>query len=689
MKNLLILSKLAGPAAALRAVLDPAEFRVIAKNELWEIESLVRQGAIDAAILDFELTDVQPIRTIEQIRSLSPALPVFVYSSNTKWEWEEEAYLLGVQHVLAKPIRGRILNTLLARLWSPAAPPQLPVPTQRPPEEIRPAPTTLAPARTLEVLRNFSSILTHSLCSESLLKEFLMLLRSILGVNRAGIFLRRPPATVPTNSGAPDDRQLRAACAIGLTPSLMDYFELSLKAGIGGHLYRHGRILKSASEEARVDREILKEFELLGTQVAFPILDRESMVGVAVFDGRITGEPFTNEELALVFHLLEEVGLAIRNSWLHDQLSGNLQMMSDVLTQLPCGCVVVSRDLAILQSNPAARQFFPAADSRIRPLEFSDLPSAIGSRVFEAFNSATTTAPFRYRQPDQPETVFQINISLFKRQKSATPNAALILIEDFTQVEHTQALEIEASNLRLVKRMAESLAHEIGNAVVPISTYQQLLSERAHDPEFITSFSNAMGDGVKRVARLAHQMLFLASDALDRREQIPLQSLIAEAFRDAQGHLSETAAKLTYQTDRKNLTILGNHLGLKHALAEIMLNACQARPNAPEIRIQQRTETDAHGSPWLRLELTDAGQGISPEVARKAAEPFYSQRNVGVGLGLTVTRKIIESHSGKLEICPSPEGTPGTVRISLPLQPQPAATTEPPPSAATSQPASA
>ena len=342
-------------------------------------------------------------------------------------------------------------------------------------------------------------------------------------------------------------------------------------------------------------------------------------------------------------------------------------MMSEVMAQLSCGCVVVSRDLAILQSNPAARKFFPAADGRVRALEFTDLPSVVGSRVFETFNSGSNSPVFRFRQPENPEAVFQIGISLFHRQKSATPNAALLLIEDFTQVERSQVLEIEASNLRLVKRMAESLAHEIGNAVVPISTYQQLLSERSHDPEFITSFSSAMGDGVKRVARLARQMLFLASDALDRRDDIPLQALITEAFRDAQGHMSEIVAKLTYQTDHKDLTILGNHLGLKHALSEVILNACQARPEAPEIRIHQRTEVDAEGGAWVRLDLTDAGGGISPEVARKAADPFYTRRNVGVGLGLTVTRKIIESHSGKLEICASREGAPGTIRISLPL----------------------
>jgi len=79
------------------------------------------------------------------------------------------------------------------------------------------------------------------------------------------------------------------------------------------------------------DREIQKEFELLGAQVAIPILDRETLLGVAVFDGRITGEPLTNSELELIFRLLEQLGLAVKNIWLHDQLAGNHEMMAQIL----------------------------------------------------------------------------------------------------------------------------------------------------------------------------------------------------------------------------------------------------------------------------------------------------------------------------------------------------------------------
>ena len=60
------------------------------------------------------------------------------------------------------------------------------------------------------------------------------------------------------------------------------------------------------------------------------------------------------------------------------------------------------------------------------------------------------------------------------------------------QVHH---LEIETANLRLVQQLAERLAHEIGNAVVPISTHQQLLKEQVNDPDFQKSLAMTRKDG--------------------------------------------------------------------------------------------------------------------------------------------------------------------------------------------------
>src|SRR5262249_50643943 len=135
-----------------------------------------------------------------------------------------------------------VLERMRATTASPEAPGARPVPAPRAEEVIRAPRIEHTAAEALAVLRNFSGILTHSLNAEALLKEFLLQLRAILGVNRAAIFLRQPVTGFTT--AASDVRSMRSACAIGLSPGLLEHFELSFDTGIGGGLFRRGRILR-------------------------------------------------------------------------------------------------------------------------------------------------------------------------------------------------------------------------------------------------------------------------------------------------------------------------------------------------------------------------------------------------------------------------------------------------------------
>ncbi len=128
-----------------------------------------------------------------------------------------------------------------------------------------------------------------------------------------------------------------------------------------------------------------------------PILDRETVLGVAVFDGRITGEPLVNSELELIFHLLEQLGLAIKNIWLHDQLACNHEMMADILRELSSACVVVSRDLTILHANKTARRYFGRTERRSGEMEFSDLPQLLGAKVYQVLKTGVGDFQFQVR----------------------------------------------------------------------------------------------------------------------------------------------------------------------------------------------------------------------------------------------------------------------------------------------------
>lgn len=677
MKTLLVVAQHPELVETLRASLSPEQYRIIHRVNVEEAEPLLAHGLANACIVDVELTSVQEVWIIEKLRRRGSKYPIIIYAGAKQWEWEEEAYLQGATHVLTKPVRIRMLTALLDRLW--AAPQTVESPAL--PETSQPLTTPKDLGSTtgihsnpqtsyqsLGALRGFSAILTHSLDADAMLKQFLLLLRELIGINRAAIFLHQPVHWLGETVPAQEGRRLHAACAIGLSSGLLQHFELSLDAGIGGQMSRLGRILRRSSEEARRDIETQKEFELLGAQVAVPILDREAVVGVAVFDGHITGEPLANAELELVFHLLEQVGLAVKNIWLHDQLADNHEMMAEILRELSSACVVVNRDLVVLHSNKAARRFFTVSNRRTGELEFSDLPQMIGAKVYQVLKTGTGIPAFKFEPDGSPGTIYNVTIVPFHRQNPGQPASALLMVEDLTQSEQFRKLEVETANLRLIRTMADRLAHEVGNAMVPLSTHQQLLSDKYKDPEFRASLDSALADGVKRVTRLINQMRFLARDSAAVQEAFPLSPLVEEAYQEARKHQPVKSVEFKCEDERKPVVITGDRAALKHALTEVILNALQANPSNPKIGVRLHADLNGNGIRGTQIEVQDNGAGFTPEAAQKVPSPFFTTRNVGLGLGLTVTRKIIETHHGKLEIVPAKTGQAGMIRISLPME---------------------
>jgi len=681
MKTILVLSMHPDFPEAIRAGLNPEQYRVVHRLGVEEAEPLLTHDLTAACILDIDLMGVEGVWAIERLRRRNSRMPVIAYTASSQSEWEEEAFLHGVTHVLTKPVRARLLNSLLERLWNtPAVRPMLPtVPPSSssgnttqffraagPPSDTA---RFVNAGQTLDMLRGFSSILTYSLNAEAMLKQFLQFLRETLSVNRAAIFLNHPVTPLTGTLSPEDGRRLRVVAAIGLSSGLLEHFELSLDAGIGGQVARLGRILRRDSDEARADIETQKEFELLSAQVAVPIPDCGTIAGVAVFDGRVTGEPLVNVELELIFHLLEQVGLALRNIWLHNQLAGNHAMMTDVLRELSSACIVVGRDLKVLHANKAARRHFGRKNQRTGELEFSDLPQALGARIYQVLKTGAAIGPFRHEPENSPGTVYSVSVVPFQRGDSAVPVSALLTADDLTQTEQLQRLEIEAANLRLIKTMADRLAHEVGNAMVPLSTHQQLLGEKFKDQEFRESLDHAMADSVKRVTRLVSQMRFLAREGQMDYEAFTVEKLVEDAYQEARKHQPAEAAQLKCENGGKPIIITGDRAALKHALAEIMLNALQANPKTPLIGVRLQTGTNSAGGKDVQIEVQDNGTGFTAEAAGKAPSPFYTTRSVGLGLGLTVSQKIIETHRGRLEIVPPQTGQHGIVRVSLPMEP--------------------
>jgi signal transduction histidine kinase/DNA-binding NarL/FixJ family response regulator len=670
MVHILVITESNEFTESLRVVLSEKNFRLHYCPEPSKAFTLLKAAMPKACIVDAGTDAISALEMVKQIRETAPSITLLVCSQNDDRQWEEDAFIHGADFILHKPLRGALLQKILER-QSGRAERTLPPPVESGSSNfLRTGPTggrgETLPASALEIMRDFSRILSYSLDLKSFVHQFSLKLREIISVNRIAILLRKPAAPFSGIASTPEDSRLDCVCSIGIETDLFQYFQLNLNSGIGGTVSRSGQILKADFDNnllIRQDEETRREFEVLGCQVAIPIVDRERCLGVALLGGRLTGSQFSDEELQLLFHLMEELGLAVRNNRLHEELANNHELISDVISQFRSGCLVISQDLTVLHANPALVEYLQKKPGR--RVEFSDLPTKIASRIYDVVQHGKSVEPFMFSDFPEDNRIFRVSIFPLKTRRGHNGTATMVLMEDFTQVEKAKETELEAQNAQTIALIAERFAHEIRNALVPLSTHHQLLDSDFDKDGFRSSLDKTMGRQINRISRFADQMLLLSRSRNGTDSSASLKSLLAKAFEEASSYCGRVG-DLNWSSPFHDCEIRGDLSTLKYAYMEILLNALQSGEDRAEITISSEFQKMNGSQTFVSVDFLDGGKGFSEREAQDAVKPFFTTRNVGIGLGLTVAEKIIHAHGGSLEILSKKDGAHG-VRTRLPL----------------------
>ncbi|MDA8415297.1 MAG: ATP-binding protein [Desulfobacteraceae bacterium] len=218
-----------------------------------------------------------------------------------------------------------------------------------------------------------------------------------------------------------------------------------------------------------------------------------------------------------------------------------------------------------------------------------------------------------------------------------------------------------SEKLSTLGEMAAVLAHEIRNPLGSIRGTAEILRDdyRPGDPkhEFIEiqiKETERLNHVVEDFLRMARQQPVELRDCSLREE---LETIMTLVSRDAH----ERGVALSLEAGTDPAMIRGDGEKLRQAFLNIILNALQATPTSGSVEIVLDRDETGFG-----IHFRDNGSGIAADNLQRIFEPFYTTKTDGTGLGLAVTRKIIEAHDGKMDIESKPgQGT--TVSIHLPL----------------------
>ena len=215
-----------------------------------------------------------------------------------------------------------------------------------------------------------------------------------------------------------------------------------------------------------------------------------------------------------------------------------------------------------------------------------------------------------------------------------------------------------------IGRLTQAVAHEIRNPLNVINlSIDHVATKYAPEDEKrreqLTRILSSIRDEVARLKRLVSDLLNYGRPARLAVETVDIRKLVDETISLIQPQADEQGVQVTLEGDPSPVEIRGDRERLKSCFSNIAINALQAMPGGGQLHARVAR---LDGS--VEVTMRDTGVGISEEALSKIFEPYFSTKQAGFGLGLAVTRTIVEEHQGSIEVRSEPhQGATFTVKL--------------------------
>ena len=242
------------------------------------------------------------------------------------------------------------------------------------------------------------------------------------------------------------------------------------------------------------------------------------------------------------------------------------------------------------------------------------------------------------------------------------------MVEKLREREALEKRLYEAEHLSRVGQLASGIAHEIRNPLNYISLAidhlkAEMLPNCGNKCSELVELTDKIKEEVRRANYMVVNFMNYGRPLKLRRTQVVYPELLAKVLPVLQDRLTEhhTVVEQQIPADLPPLWIDGELF--RNCILNFITNASQAMPGGGTVTLGARLEEDQ-----VKLTFADQGSGISPDDISKIFQPYFTTKDVGIGLGLAITERIIKEHGGRIDVV-STVGSGTTITVSLPLQP--------------------
>ena len=345
----------------------------------------------------------------------------------------------------------------------------------------------------------------------------------------------------------------------------------------------------------------------------------------------------------------------------------DIELLEMVLSSLPYGVIVAKPDHQIQFMNIPVKRMLPlkhGADIDM-PAWGVILDRDIAEFVKESLTDMGNTRPKDFTL-ETPSRDITLSVGVMPVVKEGTIQGDFIYVEDVTDKRAEEARLRRAESLASMTTMAAGVAHEIKNPLGSISIHLQLMQKLLNSKgggckEDMLDYLDILNEEVDRLNSIVVDYLFAVRPMDTHPVMGNLNDLIRELITFVQYELMESGVELEEVLCDKLPNIRLDEKLMKQALLNIVKNALASMPEGGQLSIRTGFKDDQ-----VFLKISDTGGGIPRENIAKIFEPYFTTKDNGSGLGLTLVYKIIKEHGGEIHVS-SKENIGTTFTIHLPV----------------------
>lgn len=398
--------------------------------------------------------------------------------------------------------------------------------------------------------------------------------------------------------------------------------------------------------------------------LCLPILKQTRLLGILYLENNLTPEAFTPARMAILKLLASEAAISMENARLYLDLAEREARIRRLVDANIIGIIIWDFQGRILEAN----------DAFLRMVGY-DRDDLVSSDI-----RWTDMTPPEWRERDEQELVPELKIKgslqpfekeFFRKDGSRVP--VLIGVATFEEDEYQgvafvldlterkrsgdalRALQMElahANRLATVGQLTSTIAHEVNQPIgATRNNANAALRFLSEDPPNLSEVREALESVVNdtyRAGGIIERIRNQIKRVPPRKERVDLNNAIEEVIALVRGELSKNRVSVHTKLGEGLSPFHGDRVQLQQVVLNLILNAIAAMFNLDDGARELTICTEASPSKDLLVTVSDCGPGVAADDRERIFEPFYTTKSSGVGIGLSISRSIIETHGGRL-----------------------------------------